>query len=448
MNRIIKITSLFVWLLSVIACNKPELIPQPPIPQPSFGDFSYHYEREGIIKAEIGNNAYYLLTEALSSLETSPGHRTLKKTTLDGMEIMTLGANSDHALIDFCISDQAIFILYSNRENIQIKKYDLQGTLQRTKVIWENTNNSPIATDDRGKIVVHNNSVLVAIRPEDYSTWLYSMSTNALEINWSSLVEPKHDIFPHGMTGGSYDTFEQLAHPYMVFLDIDEGGNAYVAVPALEGSTVYVHNQHFGETLSHIGNTSVSSGFETDALVTKVSKTGDRIYTVVAGSVDPDECYGIKANNTSFYLYGRTGKPTNTVGYEWDAYVARYNSATGSLVFANSYDIDKSEIIYDIALTSAGDLIVTGSQGWTQNPLGYSVSGTARKLVATIGPSGNFKEEFELESGLRHNQVRSIIYRNNRIWIGGWENGPGTHTGDSNPNLVFADAFWESYRFQ
>lgn len=433
----------FILPLILIACSEPEVIPSAPI-----NDFSYHFSNEGIIKSETGNGVYYLLMEELTPLERSPGIRYLKKIANDGTEITRVQASSSEELIDFSVSDQAIFILYSSSDNIQIKKHDLNGIVQSSKVIWGNSSNSSYATEDRGKLVVNNNSLVVAIRPEDYSTRLYSLNMSTLEINWSELIEPNQDISGKGMTGGSYDTFEQLAHPYMVFLDLDEDGNAYVAVPALYSSSIYWHNQHFGENLSHLGESFVSSGLETDALVTKVSHAGERMYTVVAGSVDPDECYGIKANSSSFYLYGRTGKPTSTVGYQWDAYVSKYSSDTGSPVFVQSIDIDNSEIIYDIAETNTGDLIMVGSTGWSQNPLGYSVSGTARKLVAIIDNSGNFVEEIDVASGLRHNQARSIIYNNDRIWIGGWENGPGTHTGDNDPSLVFADAFWESYGFK
>ena len=87
----------------------------------------YHFSNEGIIKSEISKGAYYLLIEELSPLERSPGLRYLKKIAYDGTEIMRMQASSSEALIDFSISDQAIFILYSNSDNIQIKKYDLNG---------------------------------------------------------------------------------------------------------------------------------------------------------------------------------------------------------------------------------------------------------------------------------------------------------------------------------
>lgn len=438
-----KNTLIFFLALSMMACSETDIIPTDSneVPDQSFDDFSYDFSHEGIIKAKIGTNAYYVLTEELSPLEHFPGFRHVKKVAFDGTEIMTI---EGQGLIDFCISGQAIFSLYSSLDNIQIKKHSLNGTLQSTKVIWENSTNSLYAIDDRGRLVANDNSVTVAIRPEDYSTRLYSLNASDLEVKWSELIEPGQEISAIGMSGGSYDTFEQLAHPYMVFLDQDEAGNTYVAVPALYSSSIYHHNQYFNENLSHLGESSVSSGLETDALVTKVSNTGERLYTVVAGSVDPDECYGIKADNSSFYLYGRTGKPTTTFGYQWDAYVAKYNSDTGSPIFARSFDIDKSEIIYDLVKTNTGDLIIAGSTGWSQNPVGYSVSGTARKLVAIIDESGNFKEEIEIESGARHNQVRSIVYSDDRLWLGGWENGPGTHTGDIDHSQVFADAFWES----
>lgn len=429
-------------ILATSSCNKSEVIPIQ-----GFEDFSLQFNNEGITKAEIGENGYYLLFEELSPLTKSPGSRYLKKTSFGGSEMMRIEASGGQALIDFCVSDEAIFVLYSSHENIQIKKYGLGGTIQESTVIWTNTQNQPVSTHDRGRITVKNNRLTAAIRTEDNAAWLYSLDATSLSTNWAKLIEPTNNSTGYGMTGGSYDTFEQLAHPYMIFLDLDDEGNAYVVVPALFGSSIYLHNEHFGETLNHIGGTFVSPGFESDALVTKVSSTGTRLYTVVAGSEEPDECYGIKVENGSFYLHGRTAKQTNTSGYAWDAYVAKYGTGTGSPIYTNSFHIDQSEVIYDVAETKTGDLMMVGSAGWNQSPLGYSVSGTARKLVAVLDASGNFKEELELESGARHNQVRTIIYKNGRVWLGGWENGPGTHTGDADPSLVFADAFWTSLHY-
>lgn len=431
-----------ILILVISSCNKSEIIPGQ-----SFEDISIRYNNEGITKAAIGENAYYLLFEELSPLTKSPGSRYLKKTSLGGSEIMRIEADNHEALIDFCISDEAIFVLYSSQQHVEIRKYSLGGAVQESAVIWTNSQNQPVSTHDRGRLAIKNNELAVAIRTEDNVARLYSLYAASLTINWTQLIEPANNFAAYGMTGGSYDTFEQLAHPYMIFMDLDDEGNAYVVVPALFGSSIYLHNQHFGENLSHMGETFVSAGFESDALVTKVSSTGARLYTVVAGSEAPDECYGIKVENGAFYLHGRTAKPTSTMGYAWDAYVAKYRSGDGSPVYTRSFHVDQSEVIYDVAETNTGDLMLAGSAGWTQNPLGYSVSGAARKLVAVLDASGNFKEELELEPGARHNQIRSITYKNGRIWLGGWENGPGTHTGDADPNLVFADAFWTSFHY-
>ncbi|MCE7993684.1 MAG: hypothetical protein HEP71_16990 [Roseivirga sp.] len=430
-------------IISMSGCDKEEIIS---VQLPD--DFSRAYTRSGIIKSQMAEDGYYLLFEELSPLLKSPGLRYLIKSDFMGGTVMRLEGDPNLTLIDFVVSDDGVYTLYSGREGIEVRKHNRSGGHQVTRKIWINHNNDSYATDDRGRLVVYNKSVLVAIRPEDYSTRLYALNTDDLDIKWSTLVEPGQSITGYGMTGGSYDTFEQLAHPYIVFVDVDERGNAYVSVPALFGSSVYHHNRHFGENLAHVGESFVSAGFETDALVTKISPEGERLYTVVAGTADPDECYGIKVENGSFYLYGRTAKPASTSGYQWDAYVAKFNSDDGNATFRKSFDVNQSEIIYDLAETESGELLVVGSTGWSQNPLGYSVSGTACKLLVHLDAFGDVKREIELTPGQRHNQIRTIQYHDERIWLGGWENGPGTHTGDTNPNLVFADGFWLSQEFQ
>ncbi len=431
---------LFVLVALAIACEKGGIYTP-------YTDISYQLNHQGIIKKEMNDNAFFILLEELSPLLKTPGNRMLKKLTRGGIELLTIQSGPQENIIDFGISGEAIFIICSSEEHIQVKTYDLNGAFKNETILWENTTNSSFATHDRGRVAIHHTSLFVAIRPEDYSTRLFSLNTETLAVNWSTLIEPAQSISGIGMTGGTYDTFEQLAHRYMVFIDTDEAGNAYVVVPALYSSSIYWHNIFFSENLSHNSGMHVSAGLETDALVTKVSNTGLREYTVVAGSVNPNECYGIKANKTSFYLYGRTATPKNSFGYAWDAYLGKYNSATGSAEFIEQYNFGNSGIIYDLAETNSGKLLIAGSTGWTQNPNGFSVSGSARKLVALINHSGSVIKEIDLEPGSRHNQVRSIIYDVNKIWISGWENGPGTHTGDGNTSLVYADAFLERYNF-
>lgn len=429
---------LFILITLVMACKKDSV-------STSYTDIAYKANNQGIIKKEMTSNVFFVLLEELSPLLKTPGHRIVKKLTKNGTELLTISSEPEESLIDFGVSGERLFILYSTQDYIKVKKYDLKGEFISEAVVWENTTNTSFATHDRGRIAIHKKSLFIAIRPEDYSTRLFSLHTETLDVNWSQVIEPAQSISGLGMTGGSYDTFEQLAHRYMVFIDTDEVGNAYVVVPALYSSSIYWHNQFFSEQLSHSSELHVSAGLETDALVTKVSNVGAREYTVVAGSVNPNECYGIKANAKSFYLYGRTAVPAASFGYAWDTYVGKYNSITGSAVFIEHYNFGHSGIIYDVAEISSGNLVMVGSTGWTQNPNGFSVSGTARKLVATIDQSGHLLKEIHLEPGLRHNQVRSVLYKANKIWISGWENGPGTHTGDGNINLVYADGFLERY---
>ncbi len=432
-----KIVLLILTILS-IACKKGSMTT-------SYTDISYELNNQGIVKKEMMGNTFFILLEELSPLLKTPGNRMLKKLTKNGIELFTIYSKSEEVLVDFGVQEEVLFILYSTENHMKVKKYDLEGVFISETIVWENTTSVSCATHDRGRIAFHKKSLLIAIRPEDYSTRLFSLHTETLDVMWTQLIEPAQSISGLGMTGGSYDTFEQLAHRYMVFIDTDEEGNTYVVVPALYSSSIYWHNQYFSETLSHSSGMHVSAGLETDALVTKISKAGKREYTVVAGSVNPNECYGIKANSNFFYLYGRSAIPATSFGYSWNSYLGKYNSTTGSSVFIEHYNFGNSGIIYDLAETNSGNLVIVGSTGWTQNPSGFSVSGSARKLVAVIDNLGYLVKEIDVEPGLRHNQVRSVIYRHNKIWISGWENGPGTHTGDASPNLVYADAFLESY---
>tara|TARA_B100000809_G_C14937515_1_gene459192 strand:+ start:157 stop:762 length:606 start_codon:yes stop_codon:yes gene_type:complete len=186
----------FTLYLFTISCDKTEIVPTP-----SIKDFSYDFQNEEIIKSDLGNNAYCALAEVLSSLERSPEVRTLKKIDYKGSQIMDIQGHSDDESFYFCISNNAIYTLYSSFKSMSIKKNELNGTLISTKIVWENSSNSTFTTYDRSRLALKNNLLYLVIRAKDYSTQLFSLNINTHETNWPELIEPSQPIFGLSMTG-------------------------------------------------------------------------------------------------------------------------------------------------------------------------------------------------------------------------------------------------------
>ena len=84
---------------------------------------------------------------------------------------------------------------------------------------------------------------------------------------------------------------------------------------------------------------------------------------------------------------------------------------------------------------------MAGSAGYTQNPNGASISEIAEPLLAVLEADGKVKQRIAMTAGPRQNQLRSLVAYGNNWLVGGFVNGPGTHSADSNPALVTADGF-------
>jgi hypothetical protein len=251
---------------------------------------------------------------------------------------------------------------------------------------------------------------------------------------------------PWAMNGGSYDDFGQMAHQYTVYLDTDEAGNAYVAIPVMGGAittTLNFHNEYFGESLTLKSSNSGINTLPTDALVTKVSSGGQRIYSSVMGTAYNDEIHGLQVFQDKIITYGRCP----ITGFDdWDPYVSVNDTRTANELFAKNYDATSNGMFlasgYD---TLTRNFYLGGVVDWSQNPSGVSVSEQGNKLLLIVNDqNGASGENIVLTNGPRQNQIRSIqILGENMFLLAGWENGPGTHSGDGNPDLVFADGFLE-----
>jgi hypothetical protein len=251
---------------------------------------------------------------------------------------------------------------------------------------------------------------------------------------------------PWAMNGGSYDDFGQMAHQYTVYLDTDESGNGYVAIPVMGGAittTLKFHNDFFGESLVLKSGNSGMNTLPTDALVTKVSSGGQRLYSTVIGTPYHDEIHGLQVFQDKVITYGRCP----ITGFDdWDPYITVNDASTGGELFVKDYiSLNNGMFLASGYNATTGNIYVGGVADWSQNPEGVSVSEQGNKLLLMVNnQDGALGENISLSNGPRQNQIRSIqILTENLILIAGWENGPGTHSGDGNPNLIFADGFLE-----
>jgi hypothetical protein len=104
-------------------------------------------------------------------------------------------------------------------------------------------------------------------------------------------------------------------------------------------------------------------------------------------------------------------------------------------------DIDRGDIVFDLLPLAEGRMLAAGTTGYTQNPGGASISETSQPLLAVLDANGGVQQRLPFTAGARQNQVRSLAAWNGGWLAGGLVNGPGTHSGDNDPALIFADGY-------
>jgi len=140
-------------------------------------------------------------------------------------------------------------------------------------------------------------------------------------------------------------------------------------------------------------------------------------------------------------LVGRVFSQQRDDGTGWNAYSAHVDRTSGALLAYDILDLDRGELLFDIAPLAQGRFLVAGTAGYTQNPTGASISEQATPLLAVLESDGTLRQRIDVAAGARQNQLRSIVARGGNWLIGGLVNGPGTHSGDGDPALITADGF-------
>lgn len=79
--------------------------------------------------------------------------------------------------------------------------------------------------------------------------------------------------------------------------------------------------------------------------------------------------------------------------------------------------------------------------GYVQNPTGASISEAAQPLLALLNSDGSLAQNLGFTGGARHNQLSTVASLDGRWLLGGMVNGPGTHSGDVQRQLIVADGF-------
>jgi len=258
-----------------------------------------------------------------------------------------------------------------------------------------------------------------------------------------TLIEPPAGLTPFLPIGGSFDTFGALGGWFRCPLDIDEDGNAYVAVWAAP-ARIRAHVDVFHDGLA---SGPIEPGFpftgDSDLLLTKLDPDGNRQWTRVVGSIHEDEPYALRAREGLVAVVGRARRFVGNDNTVWDALVS-VSRVNGDLIGTRTFALNDSSILLAVDRVPGSGWLLGGSDGWAQNPEGLSVFQYGAKLLLRLDSVDSLDApaatlfRYPLESGPRHNEVRSVFAADNRFWFAGHEDGPIMHTGDSDRTQIHA----------
>jgi hypothetical protein len=234
--------------------------------------------------------------------------------------------------------------------------------------------------------------------------------------------------------GVSFDNFGAIVVWYRAYLDTDEGGNAFVAIWA-HPLKITAHVNAFHDGLAPL-HPQIPHGSDSDVILTRLDRDGKRAWSRVIGTENEDEPYAIRAAHGEVAVVGRSRRFFGHDNSAWDAFFS-VSTTSGTLIGSRAIALDGLSILLAVAARPDGTWVVGGSDGWSQNPEGLSIS-DGKKLLLELANVQADPVKRSLPAGLRHNEIRTVSVDGARIRYGGHEDGPSMHTGDADRSLIRA----------
>ena len=406
-----------------------------------------------VIKVQTGLQGVTLMAEKLTSLSEFGPERNITLLDDNGAVSGRYSAPPGWALIDFTQHPSGeISAVLATARMVRLVRIDRAAAVRNDFALTDaqapndpfydnggvrdDGSMLPVPTRDAVRLAAIDENVAVGLRSGRNAVvayrFDYTEATSYTRI-WRTLVEPGLTMFAVGITSGSFDVFGALENHWHVHLDADAAGNVAVAVIGREfiAPLFAVHADFFKEP------NNVTRGL----LVTRLAPDGKRVVSTVIDTAQQSELYGLRLNGSDIALVGRVFSERRDDGTGWNAYAARVSRANGALLSYRVIDLDRGEVLFDIAPLAQGRFLVAGAAGYSQNPTGASISEQTTPLLAVLESDGTLKQRIDVVAGARQNQLRSLALRKSNWLVGGMDNGPGTHSGDGNPVLIVADGF-------
>ena len=406
-----------------------------------------------ITKVRTAAGKVVLLEERLTSIFEDGPERTLSILQSDGQTVHSYAAPAGWSVVDFAVHPSGdISAILTTATDVRIVRLDSNG-VTRSDLLFVDAAAAtdpyfdyaggikndgalqPALMHDAARLAPIGESLAVVLRTGRNAIVAYRLDADqsgAYTRSWRTLVEPGSSILLLGITSGSFDVFGQLQNHLRIFVDADSDSLLIGVVNSPQRNfTFRAHSEFFNEPIA------ASNG----VLLSRVAiADGHRLGSTVVDTRNLAELHGVRATPSGFALVGRVLTEIRPDGSGWDAFAATVGH-DGSVGPYSVVNVDRGDVLFDIAALTSGRYLALGSTGYTQNPSGASISESALPLLVLLNPDGSLAQNLNYVGGSRQNQLNTIAPLNGHWILGGMVNGPGTHSGDADHNLIKADGF-------
>ena len=266
-------------------------------------------------------------------------------------------------------------------------------------------------TRDAVRLAPVGEGVAVALRTGRTRSWPIAstapdqVATREPGARWSSLGCRCLGI---GITSGTFDTFGQFENHFHVHLDADAAGNIAVAVVGkpIVAPLFLAHADYFRQP------NDVTSG----VLVSRLRPDGQRLGTTLINTVQSSELHGLRLNGDDIALVGRVFSQKRADGSGWNAYTAHVDRTSGDLLSYRVVDLDRGELLLDIAPLGQGRFLVAGTAGTPRTPL-VRVFPNRQRRWAVLESDGTLRQRIDIAARAR---ARISFARSSRETATGW----------------------------
>jgi hypothetical protein len=421
---------------------------------PETGTVDISIAGQTVTKVRAAGKEVALLEEQLTSIFEDAPRRSLALVKGNGESLQPYTTPAGWSLVDFAVhpSGDLSVVLTTSRE-VRLVRLDHNGAVRSDQSfvdpatatdpffnyaggLKDDESLQPALMHDAARLAPLGESLLLVLRTGRNAIVAYRLDLDvggSYRRAWRMLVEPGASILGEGITSGTFDVFGQLQNHLRVFIDVDTAGVLAIGVveAPMSNFTFRAHVDYFNEPIA------ASTGI----LLTRVgAQDGRRLGSTVIDTRQRAELHGLRASSRGFALVGRVLSEVRSDGTGWDAFMASVGQ-DGSLGPYNTIDVDRGDVLFDIAQLPSGRYLALGTTGYVQNPQGASISESAQPLLVLLGPDGSLAQSLSFPAGPRHNQLTTVVRIDGGWLLGGMINGPGTHSGDTDRALLVADGF-------